>query len=335
MHTIPDKESSEKQSMNIAGVGHCPLVLGECVQGRTAEGRHFLITSPIGLFSWAEFNPNCPSDRIRVEPASSWKSLAAVETYLEQRGLPLQGTLRIFTPLGAGQGFGTSTADISASLRAAAAAWNCTISAQEIAAIAIRIEPSDGSMYPGCVAFAHREGALIENLGCLPPFDSLVLCTGGVVDTMEFDQRRKDFKYSVNDEAQLMAAWAMVRHANGTQDTALLARASTVSARINEQLLAKPYFQELSEFIEMEAADGIMVAHSGTALALLFDPGRPDHVRRMAEAVTFVAGLGPPACFQISNRTMYQRVSFITSDLQVGFPISQAPYIPETGARLL
>ncbi|HEX4603803.1 MAG TPA: hypothetical protein VH724_07405, partial [Candidatus Angelobacter sp.] len=223
--------------------------------------------------------------------------------------LPQAGTLRIVTPIGSGQGFGTSTADITASLRAAAAAWHREISPETIARIAIGIEPSDGSMYPGCVAFAHREGLIIEHLGSLPSFEALVICTGGVVDTIEFDGRRKNFRYSNRDEAQLLTAWSMIREANRTYDSLLLARATTISARINEQLLPKPCFKELSRFVDLGCADGMMVAHSGTALALIFDPGRPDYDRCLEGARAFVEGMRPPSWFHISNRAIRQHIS--------------------------
>src|SRR5439155_5555823 len=97
------------------GMGHCPLVLGECIQGQTRERRHFLITSPIGLFSWAEFTRGCDDEHLTVEPAACWKARTAVEAYLAEQGLPQSGKLCISTPIGSGQGFGTSTADITAS----------------------------------------------------------------------------------------------------------------------------------------------------------------------------------------------------------------------------
>jgi L-threonine kinase len=282
--------------------------LGEAVQGQTKERRHFLITAPIGLFSWAEFIRGPEDDGLIVEPARCWKARAAVAQYLAEQGLPQTGMLRITTPLDSGQGFGTSTADISAALRAAAAAWNKTVSPETIARIAIGIEPSDGSMYPGCVAFAHREGLLVEHLGSLPSFESLVICTGGIVDTLEFDARRKNFSYSESDTAQLMTAWSMIREANRTGDVLLLARATSISARINEQLLPKPFFEEVERFTRFRGADGVMVAHSGTALALMFDPSTSDCETRMSEAQEFVARLRPPSWFRISNRTIRQRI---------------------------
>lgn len=305
------REPQEQREQILAvGMGHCPLVLGECIQGQTAERRHFLITAPIGLFSWAEFVRAEDDDALIVEPASCWKARTAVAQYLASQDLPQTGTLRIVTPIGSGQGFGTSTADISAALRAAAASWKRAISPEAIAHFAIGIEPSDGSMYPGCVAFAHREGLLIEHLGSMPSFESLVICTGGVVDTLEFDGLRKTFSYSERDRAELMTAWSMIREANRTGNTLQLARATMISARVNEQLLPKPYFKELTQFVQWGGAEGIMVAHSGTALALVFDPALAGYEARIAQAQEFLISLQPPSWFQISNRAIRQKIRF-------------------------
>jgi L-threonine kinase len=324
---IARDHKQQTRCIETVGMGHCPLVLGECVQGQTSDHRHFLITSPIGLFSWVEFIRHPDYDSLSVEPAACWKARTAVANYLAEQGLPQTGVLRISTPIGSGQGFGTSTADITAALRAAAAAWNREISPETIARHAIGIEPSDGSMYPGCVAFAHREGALIEHLGTLPSFESLVICTGGMVDTLEFDGRRKNFRYSNRDESQLMTAWSMVREANRTSDSLLLARATTISAQINEQLLPKPYFKELARFVDLGGADGVMVAHSGTALALVFDPGRANYEDSFSEGKEFVASLRAPSWFHISNRSVRQHIS-IQYDPRVFIAAASASGVP-------
>jgi L-threonine kinase len=275
-----------------------------------ANGPHFLITSPIGLFSWAEFEPDPERERVVVEPADRSKSRIAVERYLEELALPLGGRLRIHTPQDPGQGFGTSTADITAALRAAGAAWHRSVPPEVIARVAATIEPTDGSMYPGCVAFAHLHGSLLEHLGQLPRFEALVACTGGVVDTVAFDVDRRRFRYSQRDEAELLRAWDMVRQANRRADVGLMARAATTSARINEQLLKKPLFAELSRFAELSGVDGLMAAHSGTALALVLDPSRPGYHVRLHEAQRFFEGLGLTRWFQVSNGRIAMRGDF-------------------------
>lgn len=308
-------------------MGCCPLVLGECVQGCLASGRHFLITSPIGLFSWAEFLAAADGDPLSVDPPQRTKSLTAVRRYLAEERLPQAGRLRVVTPLDPGQGFGTSTADIAASLRAAAAAWGRALEPERIARLAIGIEPSDGSMYAGCVAFAHREGVLLERLGVLPRFEALVACTGGTVDTLDFDRRRKEFRYSARDEEALVAAWDMVRHANRHADAALMARAATTSAAINEQLLKKPRFGELLRFVELGGADGLMTAHSGTAVALILDPARPAHHVRLPRAAAFIESLALPSCFAVSN------TSVVVREARHGAGTAHAPHGPRPHPR--
>jgi len=284
----------------IVGMGSCPLTLGECVQGRLPDGRFFLITSPIELFSRAEFAIDLTLGDV-VEASGRTKSLAAVTRYLSEEGLPTSGVLQVGTPVGCGQGFGTSTGDITASLRAAAAAWGRSITPERIARIAIDIEPTDGSMYPGCVAFAHREGVMLETLGRLPRFEAIVALPGGVVDTAVFDEYRRDFWYGPRDQEDLLTAWAMVKHANRTGDVGLMAEAATISTRINEQLLPKLLFREMAEFAELTGIDGLMAAHSGTALAFVLDPARPGYLDRLMAARSFVVSLDVPAWFQIGN----------------------------------
>ena len=287
-----------------AGLGSCPLVLGECVQGRLRDHRHFLITSPVSLFSWAEFIPERSLAAVTVEPPARTKAQAAVAQYLSTAGHPAGGILHIFTPIPPGLGFGTSTADIAAALRAAGAAWGETVTPETIAEIAIGIEPADGSMYPGSVVFDHRRGELLESLGNLPPFCALVVCGEGEVDTVAFDAFRKDFRYSREDERQLKMAWEMVRYAARQQDVSMLGSAATVSARINEQLLPKPYFAEMHEFMELAGLEGLMAGHSGTLLAFLLNPREPDFVDKLAQTREFVDGLRPRRRFEISNHDL-------------------------------
>lgn len=322
---VKDPHSVSRSGSRAVGLGWCPLVLGECVQGRLDSGRHFLITSPIGLFSWAEYTCEPGLGRVLSDLASRSKSRAAVRRYLESEGLPASGRLRVFTPLDPGQGFGTSTADITASVRAAAAAWGREVSCETVARIAVEIEPTDGSMFDDCVAFAHREGVLLESLGPLPRFEALVVCTGGVIDTVEFDARRKDFRYSPRDRHDLLSAWDMVRHANRTGDAALMASASTISARINEQLLRKPYFDEILRFVELTGVEGVMAAHSGTALALILDPARPGYHQRLLQARRFLERLDPPTWFQISNTSLSLRDDRAAPGMRFVAPLAAGP----------
>jgi L-threonine kinase len=52
------------------------------------------------------------------------------------------------TPLPVGRGFGTSTADIGAALFAASADNGLVLSTEEVARIAVSVEPTDSTLFP-------------------------------------------------------------------------------------------------------------------------------------------------------------------------------------------
>lgn len=285
------------------GFGCAPLVLGECVQGRLDDGLDFLITAPLALHSRARFQPGNADGRVEVRPATCTKSQHAVKQWLHERGLPERGRLELHTPLPASHGFGTSSADITASLRAVADAYGQTVTPEEISRIAISIEPTDGSMYADAVAYAHRQGRLLERLGTSPGFVALTICDKNGIDTLEFDRRRgAGFAYDAWEIRDLRRAWEMVREANRSGSLALLGQACLISARINERFLPKPHFAEMHQLVEEGLGEGLITAHSGTALALLLDPNRPDHQEQCEEAMLRLDRISDKNCLRLSNR---------------------------------
>lgn len=276
-------------------------MLGECVQGRIGDGPHFLITSPISLLSRAEFIADTSLGRLVVEPAHYVKSQAGVLQYLAEEGLPSSGLLRVHSGARTSLGFGTSTADVAASLRAAASAWKRRISPSKISRIASKIEPSDGSMYAGSVAYAHREGRLLERFGELPRFRAVaVICDDGI-DTVEFDRQRVHFRYSEHDQKKLRMAWDMVRVAERSGSVRLLAEAGTISAGINQELLPKHLFEEFRRAAGPLGAEGLFVAHSGSLLAFILDPARPDHEACYERVLRYVNDLAAPTWMELVN----------------------------------
>ena len=71
---------------------------------------------------------------------------------------PLEMRVDHWSDLDVGKGMGSSTADIVAGARAVVAACDCSLSPEQLARIATSIESSDGSMYPGIVAFNQKLG---------------------------------------------------------------------------------------------------------------------------------------------------------------------------------
>lgn len=289
----------------IRGFGRGQLVLGECVQGRRTDGTDFLITSPIAHYSTARFTIDPDRAEVKVEPQGYDKSQRAVMDWLNREGLPTGGRLEVNTPLPVCQGFGTSSADITASLRAAANAWRRTVTPEDISGIAITIEPTDGSMYDFSVAYAHRDGKLLETLGPLPHFIALTVCDSEGVDTVEFEGWRAvegNLDYTPADIRRLEQAWGKVRQAIQTQDVTLLGQACQVSAEINEKILPKPSYPHMHELLTSGVGEGLLTAHSGSAVALLLNPNQPNFRAQYEQAVEHIDMFTLNSWLEISNR---------------------------------
>ena len=165
----------------------------------------------------------------------------------------------------------SSTADIVAACLATAQAVGRSLPPEEISQIAIGIEPSDGIMYPGVVCYNHRRGQLIESLGDLPPVDILAIDLGGWVDTLQFNQKPKN--YSNEEIAEIRRAYNLVKSGIREQDLDKIGLAATMSARVNQRLLPKPHLETLIEISIEYGAYGVCVAHSGTIAGLIFEQG--------------------------------------------------------------
>jgi L-threonine kinase len=164
----------------------------------------------------------------------------------------------------------SSTADIVAAVGATARALGKTLSAEEVARIALSVEPSDGTMFPGVAVFDHREGKVAEVLGSPLPVDILVLDFGGVVDTLEFNGGRHIQRLK---EVEPQAKYALDLARQGIQegDPALIGRAATISAMANQRVLFKPQLEAVMDIAQAVGALGVNVAHSGTVIGVLLD----------------------------------------------------------------
>ena len=132
----------------------CPGSMGELVQG-TWEGKEVLISLTIDRFSEIEV------DLVeRVDPKSRehmqelWKSKRAMELILQEWGLSRIAGKIVFRrcrSIPEGKGYASSTADIAALIAALALLVERDLYEEDIARIALKIEPSDGIVFSKCV----------------------------------------------------------------------------------------------------------------------------------------------------------------------------------------
>ncbi|MEV1025580.1 hypothetical protein [Streptomyces sp. NPDC050264] len=271
---------------------------GEILQGVFEHGgrlRRALITLPCPLYeSHAVFEP---ADSTGITLADPWRTKARRAAELTLRslgGVPAGGTLTLTSNIPPSRGFGSSTADVVATIGAVHDAAGRRPGPARYAALAVAAETaSDALMYAHrTVLFAHREGTVVEDMG--GPLMPLTVVGFGTsahglgTDTLVLAPAR----YSVWEIQAFRPLLGSLRRALRTGDVALLGRVATASALINQRHLPVPGFSDLLAVAEAAGAAGLQVAHSGDVAGLLFDPAAPDLTARTDQARKRLADLG-------------------------------------------
>ncbi|TPJ66032.1 kinase [Mesorhizobium sp. B2-7-1] len=260
---------------------------GELIQGvfKDDGGRlhRGLVTLPVaGLRSEASF-ARSDDDAIVVHPDHKIKAAAAARLTLDSLNAGGGGVLTLRSSIPVGHGYGSSTADVVASIRAVAAALTVQLRPSTIGRLAVAAErASDAIAFDyHAVLFAQREGTVIENFGgSLPPLLLLGFkANGGVpVDTLQLPPAR----YDSAEIQEFGVLRALVARAVRLQDPYLLGRAASASALIGQRHLPKQGFDEIAEIARRAGACGVQVAHSGSLFGLIFDLFASNLKRRAA-----------------------------------------------------
>ena len=274
------------------GAARLPATCGELVQG-ALDGIPCLVSCPIDLWAAADITVDA-SGRWQT-PGDAPKAARAVQAGLAALGRAGSGgSLRLTSPIARGRGYGSSTADISAALYALAEALGQPLSAEEIARLAVSVEPSDSTMFPGLALLDHRQGSFYELLGQAPAAAVLVLDPGGAVDTVAFNEQ--DLCAMLRPlAAQHYDAFAALRQAVRDGDVAALGQAATLSAQAHQTILHNPLLDQTLVLAKDIAAAGVCRAHSGTILGILLDPANndvaqvTDYVRRRLDQSIAIA----------------------------------------------
>jgi uncharacterized protein involved in propanediol utilization len=288
-----------------AAIGH----QGEILQGVFHDDGAVvrgLVTLPCRLFgSKAAFLAD-ETGVVTVEPAWRVLSRRAAQLTLERCGRRgLGGHVTVQSNIPPSWGLGSSTTDVTATIRAVADALGVLVTAEEVAVLAVATEvASDSTMFEDrCILFAQRAGVVVEDLGgALPPLVVLGFNThgaeeGGSIDTLAFAPARYDWA-EIESFRPLLG---LLRRAVQTQDAMLLGRVATASAAINERFLPQPGFERLLEIADEVGAVGLQVAHSGVVAGLLF---RADEraERRLEAAAQLLRGLGIERTWRFGTR---------------------------------
>jgi uncharacterized protein involved in propanediol utilization len=280
-----------------AGSGWAIAHHGELLQGafESLDGRlhRGLVTLPMPILqAHATFQPHARPG-MQVEPCDRSKAARAAAIVLARLGNTGGGKLILESRISVGHGYGSSTADVVATIRAVADANAVTLTRQTIAELAVRAESaSDAIVYEDqALLFAHREGRVLEHFGGpLPPLLVVGLRKAGAegVDTLRFARAH----YGSDEIETFHVLRGLMQRAVEQQDPWLAGRVATASANINQRFLPKPHLSAIQQIADHYHACGIQVAHSGTAIGVLLDPSSSRAGTRARQIAKAAAGVG-------------------------------------------
>ncbi|MDI9888824.1 kinase [Streptomyces sp. HNM0645] len=274
------------------GVGTAFGTFGELLQGvLPEENGDFLVTLPVARWTRAAFRPDPDMGEVVVLPHRKQKARRLARMIVEEAPRPTGGVLTVNSVIPEGKGLASSSADLVATARAVGQALGLAMPASRIERLLARIEPTDGVLYPGIVAFHHRTVRLRAVLGPLPAMTVVGIDEGGAVDTVDFNRIPKPFTATERHEyARLLDRLA---GAVRSRDLAEVGRVATRSALMNQTLKHKWSLERMCEICREVGGLGVAVGHSGTTLGVLLDaadPACPHRANAAAHACTELAG---------------------------------------------
>lgn len=285
--------ADETQPGNISGEGNalCCGTFGELLQGQLPTGSHpreshFLVTMPIAVFARAHFIEIAGTRTVAVYPPHKVKAKRLAENLVTALGVS-GGTLFLQSELPEGKGLASSSADLVATARSIASCFGRRIHTSLIENLMAEIEPSDGVMYPGVVAYRQQSCSLLSFLGQMPPLAIVGIDEGGTVETVDYDKRRVE--NSAGQKAQYHELLAAARIAIAQGDTAAIGRIATASALLHQERAPKQHLSSMLKASEETGAVGVIVAHSGTMIGILLDRRAPDFPRKLRSVMDCVA----------------------------------------------
>ncbi len=272
---MPRKKTSMKE-VTAKVCGSC----GEIVQGIYGPGLVH-ISCPVDVFSYVTVRLN---NSLAVNcTQGKWKARQAYMKTLQAIGIKTVGAdIEIKSEIPVGKGMASSTADISATVMAAARLFHADLSKEQIADIALSIEPTDAIMFEGIYLFDHKSGTVRQLLGNKMDICFLILDMGGDVDTLEFHKNNYDDLLNKN-RFHTKEAIGLVMDGFQKNDPSLVGLGATISALANQSILYKESLARIIKEAKKRGAIGINIAHSGTVIGVMFEGSFPKVEKAMAD----------------------------------------------------
>jgi len=248
----------------------CPGSMGELVQG-LREGKEVLISLPIDRYS--EMEVIWQEEERKTEKSNLWKSEKALRIALgEWRMEHLAGqiTFRRLREIPSGKGLASSTADIAALLGALARFLGRPIREEEIARIALQVEPTDSVFFSELSIFDHLRGEIKLSLPLPRYLGVVVVELPGERETLAVDREKLRENWEKH-RREIEEAFRLVERGLEEGDLSLVGRGATLSGQIMQEVEKEDLWDKVVSISREIGAAGVNRAHTGRAVGILFD----------------------------------------------------------------
>jgi L-threonine kinase len=165
----------------------------------------------------------------------------------------------------------SSTADVIGVLAGAASTLRVSLLPAELAHLACRIEPSDSTMFDQLTLFAYRGSGQVRILGPAPELPLLMLDSGLTVDTLTYNARLN--LMAVRNLASITeTALELLNQGLTNNDIRAVGAAASLSAFNYQTISHNPVIERAKGWAKATRALGIVRAHSGSLVGLLYAP---------------------------------------------------------------
>jgi uncharacterized protein involved in propanediol utilization len=265
---------------------------GEFLQGRLGpDGPIALVTVPCNSFKAHAFLEVDGPFQLHMPGAPLVSAPQVTALYARLSGTPPSGRLTIRATMPPGGGAGSSTAALMAAARVIAAGAGRPLPPPlELSLLCLDLEGATdpiGFPHPERLLWAPRAAVALR---CMPRLPAMAI-VGGFNGSSRTDPADTDFA----DIADLVAEWA-VSACHG--DLGRLASLATESAHRNACHRRLPPLDGWLQIARRNGALGIVAAHTGSALGLIFAPSHEGRMRAAAELRAH--GLAQVVNFRIS-----------------------------------
>ncbi len=269
-------------TQKLIGYGKSFASFGEIVQGRLLNGKDFLVTIPIDMWSTCELICESIDGPCFVDAKFS-KSRKVAEHMLEILGISsgIRISIDFTRNIPIGKGLSSSTADMLAVVRAFQEVFGILVTENFISSLFANIEPHDGLHYDMSVAYNHRQGKLLRELHYIPDFHIIAVDAGGEFSTEEYNQNL-NFTPELLTEYDKLYNELSVAFAN--RDDTEIARCAQKSSELHANRTGSVFLAKILKKAGEVDVLGLLTTHSGTCGGFLLPGNAPDEELNRVEA---------------------------------------------------